>query len=190
MARLANIGFLGLTIAYPFVVYGLLTRWGPAAVGGVICALGAARLAWLYLANGMKAAPEQRRQAAALAGLMVAAGCGAWLFDRDDALLLYPVAVNLVLLMVFAHSLVFPPSLIERIARLREPDLPPAAVRYTRRVTMIWCGFFVVNGSIALYTGYAASRQTWAMYNGLIAYLAMAALFAAEFVVRQLVIRR
>jgi hypothetical protein len=46
-------------------------------------------------------------------------------------------------------SLLSGPSMIERLARLREPDLPPEAIRYTRRVTQAWCVFFVFNGGIA-----------------------------------------
>ena len=37
---------------------------------------------------------------------------------------LYPVLVNAALLGVFAYSLISPPSMIERFARIREPDLP------------------------------------------------------------------
>jgi uncharacterized membrane protein len=193
MGQLANIGFLGLTFAYPALVYGLLTLWGPAAVGGLICVLGAGRIVWIALpqtGDPMPAATPGIWQAVALAGLMIAAGSGAWYFDRDDSLLLYPVVVNLVLFTAFAHSAIFPPTLVERIARLKDPDLPPAAVRYTHRVTLVWCGFFVVNGSISLYTGLVASREVWALYNGVIAYVAMAALFAGEFAVRQFVVRR
>ncbi|HXV83722.1 MAG TPA: hypothetical protein VEG60_28015 [Candidatus Binatia bacterium] len=97
---------------------------------------------------------------------------------------LYPVLVNGVLLGVFAYSLFFPPSMIERFARMSEPDLPAHAIGYTRRVTQIWCLFFAINGAIALMTALWASPATWTLYNGLIAYLAMGLLFAGEYVVR------
>ena len=90
-----------------------------------------------------------------------------------------------MLLAVFAISLRYPPSAIERLARLQEPDLPESGVRYTRRVTQVWCGFFIVNGSIALATVLWASDAAWALYNGLIAYLLMGLLFAAEWLVRR-----
>ena len=69
-----------------------------------------------------------------------------------------PAAVlrALVMLAVFAVSLRFPPSAVERIARLSDPDLPPQGVAYTRRVTQVWCGFFVFNGAAALATAGAA----------------------------------
>ena len=97
---------------------------------------------------------------------------------------LYPVLVNLGLLAAFAHSLRGPQSMVERFARLREPDLPPAAVAYTRTVTKVWCGFFAVNGSIALATALWATPAVWSLYNGVIAYGLMGVLFGAEYLVR------
>ena len=102
---------------------------------------------------------------------------------------LYPVLVNAVLFVVFQYSLRHPPTVIERLARLQEPNLPESGVRYTRKVTIVWSVFFVVNGSIALGTALWASDATWALYNGLIAYGLMGLLFAVEWLVRQRVRR-
>jgi uncharacterized membrane protein len=97
---------------------------------------------------------------------------------------LYPVLVNVALLAAFGYSLAVPPSIVERLARLREPQLPDAAVGYTRRVTQVWCGFFAVNGAIALGTALWASPAAWSLYTGVIAYLLMGLLCGAEYVVR------
>lgn len=97
---------------------------------------------------------------------------------------LYPVLVNGALLMAFGYSLAAPPSMVERLARLREPDFPPAAVAYARRVTQVWCVFFVFNGALALGTALWASEAVWSLYTGVIAYLLMGALFGAEFLFR------
>lgn len=97
----------------------------------------------------------------------------------------WPVIVNLALLVVFAWSLRHPPSLIERLARRQEPDLPPRGVRYTRRVTQVWCLFFLMNGSIALWTALYADLRLWSLYNGGIAYFLGATLFAVEWSIRQ-----
>lgn len=99
--------------------------------------------------------------------------------------LLWPVVINVALLGVFAWSLARPPSVIERLARRQQPDLPARGVRYTRRVTQVWCGFFAVNGSLALATVIHGDRALWALYNGGIAYLAMALLFGGEWCLRQ-----
>jgi uncharacterized membrane protein len=103
---------------------------------------------------------------------------------------LYPVLVNAVMLGVFGYSLLSPPTVVERFARLREPELSPAGVAYTRRVTQVWCVFFIVNGSIALATALWASPKVWSLYNGLIAYLMMGVLFGSEYLVRLYVRRR
>jgi uncharacterized membrane protein len=102
-----------------------------------------------------------------------------------DALRLYPVLVNAGMLELFAWSLHSPPSLVERLARLQHPDLPPEGVRYTKRVTLVWCLFFIINGGIALITALWGSMAVWTLYNGLIAYLLMGILFAGEYIVRK-----
>ncbi|MPM92043.1 hypothetical protein SDC9_139177 [bioreactor metagenome] len=113
----------------------------------------------------------------------------AWL--SQDALMvkLYPVWVNIVMLAVFGFSLIRPPSVVERLARLREPDLPPSGVRYTRRVTQVWCVFFVLNGAAAAVTALFCSDAVWALYNGLLAYVLMGCLMGIEWGVRQRVRR-
>ncbi|MDY7578932.1 hypothetical protein RGU70_11430 [Herbaspirillum sp. RTI4] len=97
---------------------------------------------------------------------------------------LYPVAVSVAMLALFGYSLIYPPSFIERMARLKEPDLPPQAVAYTRRVTQIWCVFFIINGSIALATALWMSAAVWSLYTGVISYGLMATLFCGEYLVR------
>ena len=108
--------------------------------------------------------------------------------NSEALLLLYPASISASMLIIFGSTLLKPPTMIERLARLREPDLPEQSVRYTRRVTEAWCVFFVCNGAIAVYTALFASREAWALYNGLIAYLLMGALFAGERLVRRRVL--
>ena len=76
--------------------------------------------------------------------------------------------------------------------RGRTPGAParagPAAggVAYTRRVTQVWCGFFVrqrrrSRSATALW----ASEAVWALYNGVLSYVLMGLLFAGEWLVRR-----
>jgi uncharacterized membrane protein len=67
---------------------------------------------------------------------------------------------------------------------LREPSLPPAAVAYTRRVTQVWCAFFLVNASICAWLAIGGTDADWALYCGAISYALAGLLFAAEFLVR------
>lgn len=103
---------------------------------------------------------------------------------------LYPVAINFLLLALFSYSLLRPPTIIERVARIKEPDLPLIAVAYTKNVTIVWCIFFAVNGGIALWTALFASMKTWAFYNGFLSYILIGALFVTEFTYRQWVKRK
>ena len=40
--------------------------------------------------------------------------------------------------------------MIERIARVGNPALPPALCRYTRRLTAVWCIYFVIAAGLSL----------------------------------------
>lgn len=110
-------------------------------------------------------------------------GLAAIVARHELPVLFYPVLVNAAFLIVFGLSLRDRQTLIERIARLREPDLPPAAVAYTRKVTIVWCLFFVLNGLIALWTT-QQPRMVWTVYNGAISYLLTGLMFAGEYLVR------
>ncbi|HBR1554266.1 TPA: hypothetical protein L9L81_000751 [Klebsiella quasipneumoniae subsp. quasipneumoniae] len=127
-------------------------------------------------------------QIVAVAGMTLC--IASYLLKTHQLLLFYPVVVNSVMLAVFGGSLWSTMPIIERLARLREPDLPERAVRYTRRVTQIWCAFFIINGGIALFTALYGDLSLWKAWNGMISYLLMGTLMAGEWLVRQRVIKR
>jgi uncharacterized membrane protein len=70
---------------------------------------------------------------------------------------------------------------------MQEPNLPDEVVPYTRRVTQLWCVFFIINAGISFYTACCMSLDMWTLYNGLIAYILMGLIFAVEWLVRQFV---
>jgi uncharacterized membrane protein len=163
-----------LTVLYPLAIWFGEGKVEPRYLAMLLLLAAAARL------PALKVSPAARWSAGA--ALLLAAGA-VW----ANALLplkLYPVLVNAALLVAFGYSLSSPQSMVERMARLTEPDLPPAAVGYTRNVTKVWCVFFVINGSIALGTALWASQALWSLYNGVIAYVLMGLLFAGEYLVR------
>ena len=80
--------------------------------------------------------------------------------------------------------------MVETFARLRHKNLPAHAVVYCRRVTVVWCVFFIVNGLVALDSALFRSDAWWALYNGAIAYGAIALMFAGEYIARRLYARR
>jgi len=97
----------------------------------------------------------------------------------------YPVLVNLAMLILFAGSFFSEQTIIERLARLKDKNLTDNAITYIRKVTICWCVFFILNGSIAFYTAVQASAEVWAFYNGFLSYVLMGLLAAIEWLVRQ-----
>lgn len=128
---------------------------------------------------------------AQLMAVLGAVLCFASAILQDHQLLMfYPVVVNGLLLALFGASLWSGMPVVERIARLTEPDLPSAAVVYTRTVTKVWCLFFVGNGSVALATCLYGDIALWTAWNGCISYVLMAMLMGGEWLVRQQVRKR
>lgn len=181
MRRLFAVLTWCLIAAYPVIVFFGLKQLSLGYLGGFFFAIAVLRLFLLR---------EQARHNVIpllLTLLLMLAGVHALLSGSPDGLRFYPVAVNAALLVVFAASLFQERTVIERIARLTEPNLPTAAVSYTRKVTIAWCGFFLFNGSVALYTVLYANMETWTLYNGLIAYLLMGLMFGCELLIRRTV---
>ncbi|POZ60249.1 hypothetical protein [Chromobacterium alticapitis] len=163
-----------LTLCYPFLIYFAQGRLEPRLLAAALIAIAllralSTRQAVWYWAAG--------------ATLLLAAF--SMLGNGLLPLKLYPLLVNAALLAVFGGSLRFGPPVIERLARLTEPALDAAGVRYTRAVTQVWCGFFIVNGSLSLATALWAGNAVWTAYNGCVSYLLMGALFGGEWLVRR-----
>lgn len=175
--------FIGaLALLYPVAAVIAVHTIGPL---WVVAGLGA-----FLIARGVIGLAGKAPLALTLALLGVAAAmAAAAAIDQALSVRLYPAFMNLALLLTFGMSLRRGPSMVERLARLHEPDLPPSGVRYTRRVTWVWVVFFALNGAIAAWTAFYADWRVWTLYNGLIAYCAMGAVFAVEFAVRRVVRR-
>ena len=174
-SRLIGLGLLLAGLAYPFAVYLGLEHLSPRLFALLLGALWLARIL-----SGKQTSMSRTIAGVALLFCLLLGMAG------EPALLRwYPVLISLALLGLFAGSLCFGMPIIERLARLSEPELPPPAVRYTRQVTWVWVGFFIVNASIAGGLALWAPLSWWTLYTGLIAYLLMGLLFVGEWLVRQ-----
>jgi len=182
MRQLLTVMSAIVLLAYPFAVYYGIDKFGLSIMGILLVVLFLLRI---FTASKTKL--KEFKQLAITSGLigitLIILGV---LFRTKGWLLFYPVAVNACMLLVFANSLRQPQTIIERLARLQEPDLPPSGVRYTRKVTQVWCLFFLLNGLTALYTCFL-SMEAWTLYNGFISYLLIGSLFAIEWLVRQFI---
>lgn len=175
MRRLTSLLLPLAGVLYPFAVYFGMTRIAPPVFALVLGGL------WLLRA------PILLRQPGGGWMLGVALAYCALLAASGESSLLrwYPTLISLFLLLAFGLSLIAGMPMVERIARAREPDLPDAAVPYTRKVTRVWTGFFVFNAATSAALTLYAPLAWWALYNGLIVYFIMGALFAGEWLLRK-----
>ncbi|MBV8627291.1 MAG: hypothetical protein JO371_05380 [Paraburkholderia sp.] len=174
-------------LAYPALI---LCAWkwdAPRYVGLMLFAV-----VWLQRLSGMGGFASSLHRLTAVdwsvAALLSCASVAIVVTDSEMLLRIYPSLVSLGLLIAFGATLVRGPTMIEKFARLRKPDLDAAGVLYTRRVTQIWCAFFVLNGAFSAYTAFFWSRDAWSLYNGAIAYGLIGLLLLGEIVWRYLVV--
>ncbi|MGR9115341.1 MAG: hypothetical protein ACU85E_06210 [Gammaproteobacteria bacterium] len=175
MHRLVNAVTGFLTLLYPLAVYVGIQYFEPWQI--------ASALALIMLMRLWAGQPAGKGSKLLFVAAVVFCGYAAWI-NNLSTLRFYPALINSVMLVIFGASLFFPPSLIERIARLQKPNLPPEGILYTRKVTQIWCVFFLFNGLAAAATAIWSSFAFWSLYNGLIAYMLMGLLMAGEYWVR------
>jgi len=179
MPRLLGLLLVVAGLFYPFAVYYGMEQLSPRLFAVMLGGL------WLARALSQRKQPGSRWMAAIALSFCLVLG---W---SDEPMLLrwYPVLLNGLLLALFGLSLKYGPPLVERLARLREPELPAVAVRYTRSVTQVWVCFFLANGLVVTALTLWAPLSWWTLYTGLISYGLIGLLFAGEWLVRQRVRR-
>ncbi|AOE63475.1 hypothetical protein LOY64_02465 [Pseudomonas corrugata] len=180
MSRLIGLGLLLAGLLYPFAVYFGMEHFAPWQFGLLLGSLWLARALLVNRGLGKGGAGNLWMAVTAIVfcGLLA-------LFDNPLLLRWYPVLISAFMLGMFALSLKYGPPMIERIARLREPQLPAKAVVYTRQVTVAWSVFFLCNGLLAAALTLWAPLSWWMLYTGLISYGLMGLLFAIEWLIRQ-----
>jgi len=167
-------------LAYPVAMYLALKFFGPRQVGAVLLLTLAIRYRRQSKSLWHGSANTQRVVMIGLIALSMAVTITGSVF----LLHLLPMLISLSMLLIFGYTLRHPPSMIERFARQVTPVLPPEAITYTLNVTRLWCGFFMLNAIIAFFTATPAGQPWWLLYNGLLSYIAMGALFAGEWLYR------
>lgn len=168
-----------ITLAYPFLVWYALDFFQPRTVALALAAVFLLRL--LIKNSRTKPAGLLAILAPACLGFLLAIA----LVNESRWLLGYPVLVSLLFFTVFAYSLAYPPTVVERLARLEDPDLPAKGIAYTRKVTWTWSVFFLCNASISLATLWYGDRWLWSFYNGCLFYVLMGLLMGVEMLIRR-----
>ncbi len=178
-----------IALAYPVLIWFGLTRFEPRGLALIVLAFAALRFG--IAQRGATQPFGAAIRSLAVPALMVGGIVGAVVIWNDEiGLLLMPVAISLAFLFTFGLSLISGLPMVERFARLQVASLSAEEVAYCRRVTWVWCGFFIMNAGIAATLAGARALDAWALYTGLISYLLMGTLFAAEYLYRHWRFRR
>jgi uncharacterized membrane protein/3-hydroxymyristoyl/3-hydroxydecanoyl-(acyl carrier protein) dehydratase len=175
-----------VVFAYPALIYFALRLASPRTVALCALALLGARLAFVSPDRLLAYTRFATLPAAAFAGSAVVSA----LRNDDLSLLLAPALVSFALLLSFGLSFLQRETVVETLARSQIGTLSPEERAYCRRVTALWCAFFVGNGTLAAQLALTSTEEAWALYNGCLSYLLMGLLFASEFVYRQWRFRR
>ena len=185
-----KIFFTAISVLYPVIVYCGYRYWGlsPRRLSLMLLAL-----AFYHFLNFTRSKSQvERGRTGIFVVLILVCALVAFLADNILFVKFYPVLVNLSLLSFFGFTLWRPPSFAFRMASLHNKSLEKsplfkAVVRYCQKVTIAWCVFFVVNGSIAAFTVFVGSDKIWSLYNGLISYILIGLFFMVEYLVRKMV---
>jgi uncharacterized membrane protein len=170
-----------LLIGYPFAVFFGLKYFDPRAIALLL--VGLLLFRFILMPKGPKNVSRWTLGVALLIGILIF--CAVLLLRDPIFIRLYPVAMSTLFFISFAYTLKHRPSMIERFARLRYKKLPAKAGPYCKKVTLVWCGFFLLNGLFALYTALFGTLELWTFYNGFLSYIFMGGLFLGEFIFRQ-----
>ncbi len=170
--------------AYPFVMWLALDRLGTRTAGLVGLAFAVPLLAIRLRTSSAAGWRNVANVLLVPSIIFVLLGVGA-ILDDARVMLMMPVVINVAMLFVFGASLFSAVPMIERFARLQDPDLTPAKQAHCRQFTIAWCVFFLANASGALGLALFGSHATWALFTGLLSYAGMGVMFAVEIMVRR-----
>ena len=199
--------FYVIAAVYPILVFTLLVVFKVDTKILSLCIVALAA-AFFLSATGSKKTSDKKGaldwKPLLSSALFLAAGLFCFFTGKEFFLKLYSVVINITLLVVFGSTLFLEPNIIFRFATLADKSIAGSSYEnqvkvYCRKVTVVWCCFFIFNGTAAVLTTFAdklfglsaeSARRVWAVYNGGISYVLMGTLFVVEFIIRKLVDRK
>jgi len=196
MKNFLKVLFYVTAAVYPVLVFTLLVVFKIPTRILSLCIIALAA-AFFLSATGAKKAGSGKKgtldwKPLVSSALFLAAGLFCFLTNQSIFLRLYSVVINAVLLAVFGSTLFMKPNIIYRFAVLSDKSIEGSTFagnveEYGRKVTLVWCLFFIINGGISVFTAFHDDGKLWAIYNGGISYLMMGTIFAVEFIIRKAV---
>ena len=171
-------------MAYPVVAHAAIMLQHPAVGLGALLAL---ILAYVFVGHPAKESGKRSPGWGTLVGIGIVVGLVIIAANRNStfALFLPPIAINLLLLVVFAKTLL-PGNepLITQLCRLERGEIPPELVSYTRRLTWVWTTFFTALVIESVLLPAYASIEVWSLFTNILNYLFIVALFVGEYFYR------
>lgn len=203
MKKFLKVLFYIVAAIYPVLVFTMLVVFKLPVRILSLCVVALACAFFLSATGSRKSGEKSEKKALdwrpmLSSALFLLAGILCFVFNEKVFLKLYSVSVSATMLFVFGSSLIFKPNIIFRFACLGDKTLKGSSFEqqvddYCKKVTVVWCVFFVLNGSISVFTALhdfgndSLNDKIWSVYNGGISYVLMGLLFAVEFVVRKMV---
>ena len=189
------------------VLFGLIAILYPLFV---FCALVVFKLPIRYLSIGIiifaiAYSVINRRQykgkntAALFISPLILCAIGAVSFCLDDviAIKLYPALADLAYLTIMITSFFFPPPLAYYFIDIFDKSMKTVIPKqrfdlYCFRASVVWCAYFVVDGIIATLTVtiYLDNEFIWGVYNAGITYVIMGIIFAGEYIILKIKLKK
>lgn len=203
MKKFLKVLFYVVAAVYPVLVFSMLVVFKMPVRILSLCVVALACAFFLSATGNRKSDGKSEKKALdwrpmLSSALFLLAGILCFVFNKKIFLKLYSVVISATMLFVFGSSLFFKPNIIFRFACLGDKSIKGSSFEsqvndYCRKVTVVWCVFFILNGSISAFTALhdfgndVLNDKIWSVYNGGISYILMGLLFAVEFIVRKMV---
>lgn len=166
-------------VLYPLIVVLGMTYLGVRWTALIILVFLGRRIAVLALQNkeGTRILLYQVLAMAAIVG-------GAAASKSPFALRVAPFMISLTFIAVFATSLKTVP-IIERFARLADPNLSAAEVRYCKKLTKAWMGVLFANSVLVFTAAFVEDKLIWTILVGPASYALLGSAFVVEYPYRK-----
>ncbi len=177
-----------IAVAVAAVAYVLVSHWlmtgAPASPWNAVVIVGP-----MMGAAGVVAWQRRHRLLAVIAALALAAlVVRAWRGDEvsvDSLYVCQHVAIHLLLALVFGLTLqAGREPLITALARRVHGTMTPGMGAYSRRLTLVWTGYFIAMAALSVVLYALAPFDVWATFANLVTPLAICVMFVGEYLLR------
>lgn len=185
--KLSKLASLLVTLAYPFIIYFCIRTSSNTWSGALLFTLLVVQ--FFIFKKQKKSILNLDTKLFVL--ILSFFGLSLFFNKSNNVFLYYPLMMNTLFFVVFSKSLIKERTpIIESIATLMDGPLSQRAILYTRKVTIVWVVFFLINGSISLFTALSNDLNLWLTYNSFLSYCLMGVLFFVEYLYRTFVVKK